>query len=142
MSVEKMSPLDVYNRFNINLVRKLPMDDAYFLANLTSERLFCGNLRQEVNAKSTSGDKASHFLDKAIRPSLDDPDDTDLNPFFKLLRVMERHDNNLKRLATNIRIELSKHAAYRSRLTIVSREAKKKQAIHDERVSYLHIAPL
>ena len=29
-----------------------------------------------------------------------------------------------------------------SRLTIVSRVAKKKQAVHDEPVSYLHIAPL
>ena len=29
-----------------------------------------------------------------------------------------------------------------SRFTIVSREAKKKQAIHDERVSYLHVALL
>ena len=29
-----------------------------------------------------------------------------------------------------------------SRLTIVSREAKKKQAVRDEQVSYLHVAPL
>ena len=29
-----------------------------------------------------------------------------------------------------------------SRLTIVSREAKKKQAVCDEQVSYLHVAPL
>ena len=31
---------------------------------------------------------------------------------------------------------------YVSRLTIVSREAKKKQAARDEQVSYLHVAPL
>ena len=30
----------------------------------------------------------------------------------------------------------------KSRLTIVSREAKKKQAVRDEQVSYLHVAPL
>ena len=29
-----------------------------------------------------------------------------------------------------------------SRLTIVSREAKKKQAARDDQVSYLHVAPL
>ena len=29
-----------------------------------------------------------------------------------------------------------------SRLTIVSHEAKKKQAVRDEQVSYLHVAPL
>ena len=29
-----------------------------------------------------------------------------------------------------------------SRLTVVSREAKKKQAVRNERVSYLHVAPL
>ena len=33
-------------------------------------------------------------------------------------------------------------STYVSRLTIVSHEAKKKQAIHDEQVSYLHVAPL
>ena len=31
---------------------------------------------------------------------------------------------------------------YISRLTIVSREAKKKQAVRNEQVSYLHVAPL
>ena len=31
---------------------------------------------------------------------------------------------------------------YISRLMIVSREAKKKQAVRDEQVSYLHVAPL
>ena len=31
---------------------------------------------------------------------------------------------------------------YVSRLTVVSHEAKKKQAIHNERVSYLQVAPL
>ena len=30
----------------------------------------------------------------------------------------------------------------KSRLTIVSREAKKKQAVCDEQLSYLHVAPL
>ena len=29
-----------------------------------------------------------------------------------------------------------------SRLMIVSREAKKKQAVRDKKVSYLHVAPL
>ena len=31
---------------------------------------------------------------------------------------------------------------YLSRLTIVSRDAKKKQAVRDEQVSYLQVAPL
>ena len=35
-----------------------------------------------------------------------------------------------------------KHLPCKSRLTVVSCEAKKKQAIHDEQVSYLHVAPL
>ena len=37
---------------------------------------------------------------------------------------------------------LSCNVTYTSRLTIVSREAKKKQAVRDEQVSYLHVAPL
>ena len=35
-----------------------------------------------------------------------------------------------------------KNVFTKSRLTIVSHEAKKKQAVHNERVSYLHVAPL
>ena len=46
-----------------------------------------------------------------------------------------RHSKNLPKVDLNISASLS-------RLTIVSREAKKKQAVHDERVSYLHVAPL
>ena len=36
----------------------------------------------------------------------------------------------------------SRELKFESRLTIVSREAKKKQAVRDEQVSYLHVAPL
>ena len=38
--------------------------------------------------------------------------------------------------------KLSNHSAPLSRLTIVSREAKKKQAVRDERVCYLQVPPL
>ena len=42
----------------------------------------------------------------------------------------------------HIRIIIKILYIYISRLTIVSREAKKKQAVRDEQVSYLHVAPL
>ena len=43
-------------------------------------------------------------------------------------------------LCVHMRIQI--HCMDVSRLTVVSRGAKKKQAVHDERVSYLQIAPL
>ena len=39
-------------------------------------------------------------------------------------------------------ISMSRHKNFISRLTIVSREAKKKQAVHNKQVSYLQVAPL
>ena len=39
-------------------------------------------------------------------------------------------------------LPIEKRYTDESRLTIVSHEAKKKQAVRDERVSYLQVAPL
>ena len=102
--------MDVYNKFNSKLVRRLPMNDAHFLADLTAKKLFFGNLRAEVDGQATSSDKASYFLSKAIQPSLEDPDDIDIGPFSRLLDVMEKYNDILKRLAAKIRMSLSKHA--------------------------------
>ena len=103
-----MTPLDIYNQFNDKLVKKLPMNDAHFLAALTTENLFSGDLRAEVDAMSTKAKKASHFLNDAIKPCLEVNDDVDINPFLKLLGVMERFSESLRKLATKIRMQLSK----------------------------------
>lgn len=104
-----MTALDVYNEFNAKLVKKLPMDDAHFLADLTAKNFFYGNLRDEVNRQLTSSDKASYFLSKAIQPSLEDDDDIDIEPFLRLLEVMEKYNSLTKKLAARIRMKLSKY---------------------------------
>ena len=101
--------MDVYNKFNDELIRILPMDNAHFLADLTAKKLFFGNLRAEVDGQSTSSDKASYFLSKAIQSSLEDPDDIDIGPFSRLLEVMERYNDILRKLAAKIRKSLSKY---------------------------------
>ena len=103
-----MTALDIYNQFNGKLVKKLPMNDAHFLAALTAEKLFSGDLRAEVDDKPTKAQKASHFLNNEIKPCLEDDDDVDIEPFLKLLGVMEKFSKNLGKLATRIRMQLSK----------------------------------
>ena len=104
-----MTALDIYNDFNDNLVQKLPMDDACFLAALTKENLFPGDLKDKVKSQSTTKDKASYFLDNAIKPCSGDGDDVDIEPFLKLLKVMKKFNSDaLKKLATKIWTKLSK----------------------------------
>ena len=98
-----MSAKDKYEEFYSDLVKKLPMKDPMFLADLTSAGLFAtGNLKDEVKARSTPADKATHFLDEAITPFMEE-DDIDLEPLYKLLKVMEKHGGVVKRLADKIK---------------------------------------
>ena len=98
-----MSVKDKYEEFYLDLVKKLPMKDPMFLAGLTSAGLFAGgNLKDEVKARPTPADKAGHFLDEAISPYIED-DDVDLEPLYKLLKVMEKHGGVVKRLADKIK---------------------------------------
>ena len=98
-----MSIKSKYEEFYSQLVDKLPMRDAKFMASLTSAGLFAGgNLKDEVIAQSTPADKATHFLDNAISPYIED-DDVDLEPLYKLLKAMEKHGGVAKRLADKIK---------------------------------------
>ena len=38
----------IFDEFNLKLVRHLPLKDALFLAGLTQQKLFSGNLKEEV----------------------------------------------------------------------------------------------
>lgn len=98
-----MSAKEKYEGFYSDLVKKLPMNDSMFLAGLTSAGLFAaGNLKDEVNARGTAAEKATHFLDEAISPYIEE-DDVDLEPLYKLLKVMEKHGGVVKRLAEKIK---------------------------------------
>lgn len=83
------------------------MDDAIFSARLVSGQLFFGDLRAEVDGEPTRARKASCFLDRGIKPSLEDDDgDVDIRSLLRLLGVMEGYSPVLKRLATKIKRSL------------------------------------
>ena len=94
----------VFDEFNPNLVRILPLKDPYFLAELTKQHLFSGNLKAEVMAESTQANATSKFLFGAIERSLDVDD---REPFDRLIQVMEKFgDLTLNKLAQDIKQEL------------------------------------
>ena len=99
-----MDAKKIFKEFNPKLVHSLPLQDSYFMAKLTQQDLFYGNLKEEVMAARTQADAAANFLYKVVERSLD-IDDTE--PFDKLLLVMEEFDNlTLNKLAKEIKQNL------------------------------------
>ena len=94
----------IFDEFNPNLVRILPLKDPHFLAELTKQHLFSGDLKEEVMAESTQARAATKFLYAAIERSLDVDE---REPFDRLLQVMEKFgDLTLNKLAQDIKQEL------------------------------------
>ena len=88
-------------KFYSQLVKMLPMDDAYFRSMLYSADLLPGNLKDEIQSKPTCADKAEHFLDKGVK--------NHATNFIKLLEVLEQSQNdNLIELAKQIRNKIDK----------------------------------
>ena len=103
---------EVYKKFHLKLLKSLPMDDVVLLELLKGQNLFSGDLREQVQARATTMEKAAWFLDVAIdRPLHID----NFEPLCKLLTVMsdEVHLNNdsLKQLATEIKQEVDKETS-------------------------------
>ena len=84
-----MSSLETFNLFYVALVESLPMSDASFVAMLYRGDLLPGNILQEIRANSTNADKAAHFLDRVIKPSLKLEDSSG---FKKLLNILQDGD--------------------------------------------------
>jgi len=100
-----MNAKTVYNEFNVELVRILPLKDPIFIATLTKENFFSGNLKLEVIATPTQADATTLFLCKAIEPSLEVGN---REPLDRLLLVMKTFgDLNLKKLAEDIQLRLT-----------------------------------
>lgn len=94
------------------MLESLPMDDVVFLELLKYQKLFPGDLKQQVQARATRMEKALWFLDNAIACPLNI---NNFEPLCKLLTVMtdEMYLNNdsLKQLATKIEQELEKETS-------------------------------
>ena len=80
------------------------MDDAIFKAKLKAANLLPSNLKAEIQAKSTSVDKADYFLDHVINPTLQYNKDN----LHKLIKVMQESDDKaLNTLAGDIKDKLN-----------------------------------
>ena len=101
-----MSSKAVYQQFYSKLVKTLPMDDAVFTAELFSNDLLPGDLKNQLKlVHRTSADKAVLFLDSVIEPSVTSDGG---NSFDKLLHVMEDSEyQHVKELAEQIETNLS-----------------------------------
>ena len=83
-----------------NLVKTLPMDDEYFIAELYANDLLPGDLKNEIKSLTTSAKKAAEFLDRVIEPAVTTNGDKMFNT---LLIVMRNSGNNeVIHLADNI----------------------------------------
>ena len=83
----------VIEKFYVQLVKYLPMDDAEFRASLKTAGLLPGNLKQVIASKPTRADKAECFLDDGIN--------NDIDSFSKLLTVMRNSDYDQLKLLVN-----------------------------------------
>ena len=82
-------------KYFTDLMVMLPMDDVMFMSKLYSAHLLPGDLWSKVESKSTSKEKAVHFLRFGIQ--------NDADNFNKLLTIMEEYDDDrLKKLAEMI----------------------------------------
>ena len=98
---------EVFKQFYSELVKTLPMDDAVFIAELFSNDLLPGDLKNQLKLlHRTSADKAVLFLDSVIEPSMTSDGGSS---FDKLLNVMEDSEyQHVKELAKQIRMNTLK----------------------------------
>ena len=91
----------VFQQFYSKLVKTLPMDDAVFTAELFSNDLLPGDLKNQLKlVHRTSADKAVLFLDSVIEPTVTSDGGSS---FAKLLYVMEDSEyQHVKELAKEI----------------------------------------
>ena len=91
---------EVYLRYYKEMVMVLPMNDADFIAHLYSQQLLPGDIKGQLESKSTKKDKAEHFLDNVITPAVYC---NDITIFQGLLAVMENYGGTVANLAKQIK---------------------------------------
>ena len=81
-----MACMKVYDDNYESLVNVLPMNDALFTAKLTGKSLLPENVGSHIDSLPTGADKAKHFLQNVIKPSLAVNDTRDLNNFISIMK--------------------------------------------------------
>ena len=64
------SVLDIFQEHYPKLIRALPMNDEYFIAEVYAKKLLPGNLKADIESLPASAKRASKFLDKVINHQL------------------------------------------------------------------------
>lgn len=114
--MEIMDVKEAFKEFNPKLVTCLPLKDSHFIAELTKQDVFYGNLKEVVKAASTQSDAAAHFLDELIERSLNIGN---RESFDKLLLVMEKFSSTLNTLAKEIKQKITTRVRYHLKLIII-----------------------
>ena len=99
----------MFRDFYPQLVEMLPMDDVTFLSKLYTVNLLPGNVKDQVQSMNTSADKAAHFLDHVIKPSVTTGVGSLLDDLIKVIEDGEY--DGVKKLAKLIRHSLRKQTA-------------------------------
>jgi len=98
------SILGIFKKYYPKLIRSLPMNDEYFMAELYGKDLLPGDLKADIESLPTSAKRASKFLDEVIKPSVEVNDD---RKFHMLLSSMKQIDDvTIKELADKVRTSL------------------------------------
>ena len=98
------SVIEVFQEHYPQLLRALPMNDDYFIAELYAKNLLTGSLKADIESLSTTN-RASKLLDVAIKPSVEKNECTKL---YTLLWIVKQNgDSTTKALADKIRNSLN-----------------------------------
>ena len=95
------SVLEVFQEHYPQLMRALPMDDDYFIAELYVKKLLPNNIKADIESLPNSAKRATRFLDDVIKPSVEK---NDCRSFHTLLSLLKKNnDSTIKALADNVR---------------------------------------
>ena len=120
------SVLEVFQENYPQLMRALPMDDDYFIAELYAKKLLPNNIKADIESLPNSAKRATRFLDDVIKPYVEK---NDCRSFHTLLWLMkENGDSTTKALANKIRKSLNE--TIRSILNQASSDDKTSKYIH------------
>ena len=120
------SVLEVFQEYYPQLMRALPMDDDYFIAELYAKKLLPNNIKADIESLPNSAKRATRFLDDVIKPSVERNDCTKFHTLLWLMR--ENDDSTIKALAENIRSSLNE--TIRSILNQISSDNKTSKYVH------------
>ena len=99
----KRSVTDLFEYYYTTLVYSLPMRDAKFLDDLCSHGLTSEQFKDELKSWTQCNERASHFLDRKIKPGLATGDITNLLTLFAVMKNCDCDD--VKDLAEKIEEE-------------------------------------